>query len=106
MVAVTNGSVIFGLRSPLVATSRFRNYAYMLTTRNNFTDGDVGRRDCNTGGLFQYRYFGIGPRQYRDPGIPPVFIYNVMLGHARRPILDNGLWKGIPEPDTESLRLE
>ena len=32
-----------------------------------------------------------------------IHIYNVILGHARRPILDNGLWKGIPEADTESL---
>ena len=71
----------------------------MKDIRNQLSD----YRNCNTGGLFQYRYFGIGPRQYRDPGIPPVFIYNVMLGHARQPILDNGLWKGIPEADTESL---
>ena len=63
------------------------------------------RGDCNIIGLFQYWYFGIGMRHYRDPGIPLVFRY-VILGQARRPLLDNGLWKSIPEAETESVRLE
>ena len=31
------------------------------------------RRDFNTGGLLQYRYFGIQQHQYRDPVLIPVF---------------------------------
>jgi len=31
---------------------------------------------------FSKPYFGIGPRQNRDPGIPPVLRNNVILGHS------------------------
>mgnify|MGYP003536070352 CR=1 FL=1 len=41
----------------------------MTTTTIEYILSLVPDRESNTVHLFQYRYFGIGPRQYRNTGI-------------------------------------
>jgi len=67
----------------------------MVTFVNLITESRIESRDSITGRFFQNRYFGIGPRQNRDPGIPRVLRNNVILGHSTdnlRKAANIGLW--------------
>ena len=79
----------------IIDTNIQRNAAATMTTRRRAAPdarttrascgstvfSSVDNRDCNTGRVFQYRYFGIEPHQYRDSGIETGITILRFIGH-------------------------